>query len=163
VGIEIIDGLVILGTFSIAAISALYYKSTLSGVKKARKNNEISVYENLTSYREVEKGTINDILKQKDNQIKSLNARIKQFEPNEQEELTNGGGKPITFEEIQTLVNQTYPQYAKLLPLMKKQIMDMTKGMTLDEVLSYVKQITGDQQSKGITSPESTTYNPNWA
>jgi len=163
VGIEIIEGIVILGTFSIAAISALYYKSTLSGVKKARKRNEISVYENLTGYREVEKSTIADILKQKESQIKSLNARIKQFEPIEQEDLTNGGGKAITFDEIQTLVSQTYPQYSKLLPLMKKQIMEMTKGMTLDEVLNYVKQFTGSKESQGSTSQTPDGYNPNWA
>jgi len=163
VGLEIIEGIVILGTFVSVLIAALYYKSTLSGVKKAKKRNEISVYENLTQYREVEKGTITDILKQKDNQIKSLNARIKQYEPIEQEESTNGGGKSITFEEIQTLVSQTYPQYSKLLPLMKKQIMDMTKGMTLDEVLSYVKQFTGNQQSQSGTSQTPEGYNPNWA
>jgi len=132
-------------------------------VKKAKKRNEISMFDNLTEYREVEKATIGDIIKRKDSEIKSLNARIKQFEPIEQEESTNQGGKAITFEEIQTLVSQTYPQYSKLLPLMKKQIMDMTKGMTLDEVLNYVKQFTGDQQSKGTTSETPTGYNPNWA
>jgi len=163
VGLEIIEGIVILGTFSATLIAALYYKSTLSGVKKAKKRNEISVYENLTQYREVEKGTITDILKQKDNQIKSLNARIKQYEPIEQEISTDGGGKAITFEEIQTLVSQTYPQYSKLLPLMKKQIMDMTKGMTLDEVLNYVKQFTGNKESQGQTSQTPDGYNPNWA
>jgi len=163
VGIEIVEVILILGVFFGSIIGALYYKSTQSGVKKARKRNEESIYDNLTQFREVEKGTITDILKQKDNQIKSLNARIKSYEPIEQEISTDGGGKPITFEEIQTLVNQKYPQYAKLLPLMKKQIMDMTKGMSLDEVLSYVKQFTGNQESQGQTSQTPDGYNPNWA
>ena len=79
----------------------------------------MSLFDNLTDYREVEKNTILDILKQKDNQIKSLNARMKQFEPIVDED---GAKKGVTFEEITALVNQSYPKYAMMLPLMKKQI-----------------------------------------
>jgi len=160
VGLELIDGLVILGVFMSSIIAAIYYKSTQSGVKKARKKNEISVYENLTSYREVEKGTITDILKQKDNQIKSLNARLKQFEPQEVEELEQKG---VTWEEIQTLVKQAAPQYANLLPFGKKQIMEQVKGMSMNEVIELVKQFTGNKQSSGQTDPNAAEYNPNWA
>jgi len=150
----------ILGVFFGSIIGGLYYKSTQSGVKKARKNNEISVYENLTQYREVEKGTILDILKQKDNQIKSLNARLKLFEPQEEEEPTE---KQVSWEEIQVLVKEAAPQYAQFLPLMKKQIMEMTKGMTTKELLEYVKQFTGNKQPSGQTQAQSQGYNPDWA
>jgi len=129
-------------------------------VKKAQKRNEISHFDNLTEYREVEKATITDILKQKDNQIKSLNARLKQIEPFDEEDQPKKG---VSWEEIQALVKQSYPEYTKYLPLAKRQIMDMTKGMSLEEILDYVKEFTGNKQSSGISSPESTTYNPNWA
>jgi len=150
----------VLGTFFGALFSALYYKKSINPVKKAKRRNEMSLFDNLTDYREVEKATIADILKQKDSQIKSLNIRIKNFEPLDEEDQAKKG---VSFEEITALVNQSYPKYAPLLPLMKKQIMDMTKGMSLDEILSYVKQITGNKQSEGTPDPASTTYNPNWA
>ncbi len=163
--LEIIDALVILGVFVSAIIGGLYYKSSLNPVKKAKKRNEMSLFDNLTQYREVEKGTILDILKQKDTQIKSLNARIRVLEPEEEiivdENIKNN--KKVTWEEIQALAQQVVPQYAAMLPLMKKQIMEITKGMTTNEILEYVKQFTGNKQPKGQTDPQSAEYNPNWA
>jgi len=153
--------ILILGSFFGAIFGAIYYKKSLNPVKKAQKRNEMSLFDNLTDYREVEKSTIADILKQKDNQIKSLNARIKTFEPLDQEDEPKKG---VSFEEITALVNQSYPKYAPLLPLMKKQIMEMTKGMSLDEILNYVKQITGNKEPIG--NPQeygSATWNPNSA
>ena len=132
----------------------------MNPVSKDKKRNELSLFDNLTQYREVEKGTIMDILKQKDTQIKSLNARIIKLEPFDDNDAEE---KSVSWEEIQALVNQAYPQYGKFLPLMKKQIMDLTKGMSLDEILTYVKTITGNKQSQGNTDPQSTEYNPNWA
>jgi len=152
--------ILILGTLFGSIFGAIYYKKSLNPVKKAQKRNEMSLFDNLTDYREVEKSTIADILKQKDNQIKSLNARIKQFEPLDEIEEPKKG---VTWEEIQTLVKEAAPQYATFLPLMKKQIMEVTKGMSMEELLQYVKQFTGNKQSQGITNPESTAYNPNWA
>jgi len=145
--------ILILGTFSASLISALYYKKQQNPVKKSQKRNESSLFDNLTEYREVEKGTILDILKQKDNQIKSLNARIKQFDPIVEEDQQEKGGGQVSFEEITALVQQSYPKYAFMLPLMKKQIMEVTKGMSLDEILGYVKQITGNQQSENQIGP----------
>jgi len=129
-------------------------------VKKARKSAEISLFDNLTDYREVEKATISDILKQKESQIKSLNARIKQFEPETDEEPQKKG---VTWEEIQALVKTQYPKYAVVLPIFKKQILDATKGMSMEEILNYVKEVTGNQQPQGSADPQSTQYNPNWA
>ncbi len=149
-----------LGTLFGVIFGAIFYKKSINPVKKSQKRNEMSLFDNLTDYREVEKNTINDILKQKDNQIRSLNLRIKQFEPIDEEDQAKKG---VSFEEITALVNQAYPKYSPLLPLMKKQIMDMTKGMNIEEILGYVKQLTGNKESKGQTNPESTTYNPNWA
>jgi len=152
--------ILVLGTFFPALFAAIYMKKGMNPVKKARRTAETSLYDNLTQYREVEKSTIADILKRKDSEIKSLNVRLKQFEPLDEDDQPK---KSVTFEEITALVNQAYPQYAKFLPLMKKQIMEYTKGMTLDEILSYVKQFTGNKESSGSTNAESVTYNPNWA
>jgi len=152
--------ILVLGTFFPALFAAIYMKKGINPVKKARKTAETSLYDNLTQYREVEKSTISDILKRKDSEIKSLNVRLKQFEPLDEEDQQTKG---VSWEEIQVLVNQSYPQYAKFLPLVKKQVMEMTKGMTLNEILDYVKGITGDKQSQGTTDPQSAQYNPNWA
>jgi len=155
--------ILILGLFSGAVISAFMFKRGQNPVKKSQKRNESSLFDNLTEYREVEKGTILDILKQKDNQIKSLNARLKQNEPIVEENEQEQGGS-VTFEQITTLVKESYPQYAVMLPLMKKQIMEITKGMSLDEILGYVKQITGNKQSQGQIEPGVyPTWDPNSA
>jgi len=154
--------ILILGTLFGLIGSAIYYKKSTNPVKKAQKRNESSLFDNLTEYREVEKGTILDILKQKDSQIKSLNLRIKNLEPIE-EEIEDLSGKKVTWEEIQALVQQVAPKYALALPVMKKQIMEMTKGMTMQELLEYVKQFTGSQQSQGKTDPQSINQNPDWA
>lgn len=81
----------------------------------------------------------------------------------EEEEEPEDSGVPVTFEQITALVNTQYPQYSKWLPLAKKQIMEATKGMSMDDILQYVKQFTGNKQSQGNTAPESAQYNPNWA
>ena len=152
--------ILVLGTFFPALFAAIYIKKGINPVKKARKTAETSLYDNLTQYREVEKSTITDILKRKDSEIKSLNVRLKQFEPLDEEDQQQKG---VSFEEITALVNQSYPKYAPLLPLMKKQIMEMTKGMTMQEILQYVGQITGNKQSQAVSEPASASYNPNWA
>jgi len=152
--------ILILGVFLPVFFTSIYLIKGQNPVKKARKRNEESVYDNLTQYREVEKSTITDILKQKESQIKSLNARIKQFEPELTEEPEK---KSVSWEEIQALVKTQYPKYSVVLPLFKKQVLDATKGMSLEEILDYVKQFTGNQGSQGQTDPQSTQYNPNWA
>jgi len=141
----------VFGTFMI-------YMSRQNKGQKARKAGD----EGVSTMYNVYNQQVEDVLKLKDNQIKRLNSRITQLEPVDQEESDNGV-KPVTFEEITALVNTKYPKYAQLLPLVKKQVMDATKGMTMNEILSYVKQFTGNQQSQGETNPESITYNPNWA
>jgi len=152
--------ILVLGTFFPALFAAIYLKKGINPVKKARKTAETSLYDNLTQYREVEKSTITDILKRKDSEIKSLNVRLKQFEPLDEEDQPNKG---VSFEEITALVNQSYPKYAPLLPLMKKQIMEMTKGMSMEEILNYVKQITGNKEPGTKLETETTGFRSDWA
>jgi len=136
----------VLGTFFPALFAAIYLKKGTNPVKKARKAAESSLYDNLTQYREVEKSTIADILKRKDSEIKSYKLRLKEFEPLDEEDQQEKG---ITWEEITALANSKFPKYSMMLPLVKKQIMEATKGMTMEEVLQYVKQFTPNQQSQG--------------
>jgi len=83
----------------------------------------------------------------------------------ESEEEGPGTKKPVSWEEITALVKAKYPnhKYLKLLPLVKDQVMEATSGMTMEEILNYVKEFTGDQESQGISDPQSAVYNPNWA
>jgi len=106
---------------------------------------------------------IKEIVKSKNNQIKSYQQQLRQDQEENAPISEDLEKKQVTFEEITALVTQTYPKYAPILPLMKKQIMEMTKGMTLEQVLDYVKQITGNKQPQAGLSPESAQYNPNWA
>jgi len=154
--------LMILGTGISAVFAAIYYKKGLNPVKKAQKKAEMSLFDNLTDYREVEKATIADILKQKDNQIKSLNARLTQLEPQEEEDP---GQKSATFEEITQLVKQTYPQYTMLLPMFKSQIMKGVKGMSINEIVSTIQSFakSGGKSPLGIGQTDPSGNNPNWA
>jgi len=137
----------------------IWQLNRLNPNKKANKAGDSSIKELYSVYNT----QVSDVLKLKDKSIASLQAKLRNFEePNEEEEQP-GDQKQVTFEEITTLVNQTYPKYAPMLPLMKKQIMEITKGMTLDQILEYVKQISGNKQPQGQTDPQSAEYNPNWA
>jgi len=104
---------------------------------------------------------LSDQLKKEAGRANRLQALKDKFEDNQ--EIEEEGGKQVTFEEITALVDTKYPKYAKLLPLFKGQIMQATKGMSLEEILNYVKQFTGNKQPQGSITPESATYNPNWA
>lgn len=124
--------------------------------------------------REVQDTAQKEVISSKDitittlkNELRSLNGKLTRFrdaEPELEEDITENGGKQATFEEIQALVKTKYPKQAILLPLIKKQIMEATKGMTIEQILDYVKQFTGNKES----TPEdpysvSQGYNPNYA
>jgi len=154
--------ILILGTLFSAIMGAVLLKRGHNPVKKARKTAELSLYDNLTGYREVEKETIADILRQKDSQIKSLNARIKLLEPELEPELQATG---VKWEEIQQLVKQTYPQYALIIPAFKGQIMKAVKGMSLNEVIQTVQSIIKGSGKSPIGTQQNDAFgnNPNWA
>ena len=103
------------------------------------------------------------------NELRSLNGKLTRFrdqEPEYDEDGEISNGKQVTWDEITALVNTQFPKYAKLLPLGKKQIMEATKGMTMEEILSYVKQFTGNQQSQGDPlTPDAAgnTWRPDYA
>jgi len=112
--------------------------------------------------KEVKDTALKEIVDSKDLTIKTyqtelrrLNgkiARLMQLEGDFEEEVTLDGQKPVTWEEITALVNTEYPKYKLMLPLFKKQIMQGTKGMSMQEVLNYVKQFKENKESGGIAA-----------
>ncbi len=86
---------------------------------------------------------------------------LRHDENEEQEEEQTG--KQVSFEEITALVKTSYPKYTPLLTIFKKQIMEATEGMDMEQIITYVKQFTSSKQSQGPTNPESAGWNQNWA
>jgi len=155
---ELNDVLLILGVFFPVFFVAIWQLNRLNPNKKANKAGDSSIKELYSVYNT----QVSDVLKLKDKSISSLQAKLRNFEQID-EEVEPGNEQQVTFEEITALVKQTYPKYTVMLPVFKKQIMEVTKGMSLEQVLDYVKQITGNKQSQGSLSPESAQYNPDWA
>jgi len=156
---ELNDVLLILGVFLPLLLVGIWQLNRLNPNKKANKAGDSSIKELYSVYNT----QVSDVLKLKDKSIASLQAKLRNFEEPDEEETTGNKGKQVTWEEIQTLVKTQYPKHVVLLPLLKKQIMEATEGMSMEEVLDYVKQFTGNQQSQGATNLQSIAYNPDWA
>jgi len=156
---EFNDVLLILGVFLPLLLVGIWQLNRLNPNKKANKAGDSSIKELYSVYNT----QVSDVLKLKDKSIASLQAKLRNFEESDEEEQSTNGGKQVTWEEIQTLVKTQYPKHAALLPLLKKQIMEATEGMSMEEVLNYVKQFTGNQQSQGGINLQSVAYNPDWA
>jgi len=153
---DLVLGLSILGVVSVMVLVTI---TRLSSPKKARKAGDNSI----SDLYDVYNTQVKDILKIKDTQISSLSSKLKRLEMQDSQELQESNGKDITFEEIQALVQTKYPKAAPLVILLKKQIMEATKGMTKEQILSYAGQITGNTESKGTLDPEPAKYRPDWA
>jgi len=156
---ELIDVLLVLGVFLPLLFVGVWQLNRVNPNRKGVKAGDSSIKEMYNVYNQ----QVQDVLKVKDRQIQSLSTKLRSFESEEEEEEPDDGVKPVTWEEITALVTSTYPKYANLLPLAKKQIMEATKGLSMEEILTYVKQFTGNKESQGTPSPESIAYNPNWA
>lgn len=149
----------IMWTTIIGLVGIKLFKGS-DGPKRAKKEVQDSAHKEVISSKDLTITTLKDELRS----IKGKLYRNQQLEAEEEEELATDGRKPVRWDEIQALVNTQFPKYAKLLPLIKNQVMDATKGMSMEEVLQYVKQFTGNQQSQGQTVPnDAAGYNPNWA
>jgi len=152
-----IIAIALIGTFSLVGMRM--FKPN-EHHKQAKKEVQDTAQKEVIASKDITITTLKDELRS----VMGKLTRLRDKEPEEEEEEPDNGVKPVTFEEITALVNTQYPKYAKLLPLVKKQIMDATNGMSLDDILQYVKQFTGNQQSQESSTPaQSATYNPNWA
>lgn len=152
-----------IGIFAIIGAKMFNPNQAKSKVK-TRKDNAVDTLD------KVNDATIERLskeLKKESGRANRLQALKDKWEGNEdeEEEEEEPGKKQVTFEEIQELVKVSYPKYSGLLPVFKGQIMEATKGMSLEEVLQYVKNIKGDQ-GFGPGDPASVTnegFNPNYA
>jgi len=152
--------LMIIGMIGIfAIIGAKMFRPNQANTKvKTRKDAAI---ETLDKVNEETITRLSKELKKESGRANRLQALKDQEDGYEEEEPQT----QVTFEQIQALVNQNYPKYAPMLLLMKKQVMEITKGMTIEQILEYVKQLTGNKESKtgDPASITSTQYNPNYA
>jgi len=148
---------------SLTGLTALKMMKPNQG-KNKQKTRKDSAVETLDRVNEETIERLADQLKKESGRANRLQALKDKLEDNAPEPEENGQ-KQVTFEEIEVLVKQTYPKYALMLPVMKKQIMEITKGMSLEQVLDYVKQITGNKQIKpgDPTSITNEGFNPNYA
>jgi len=132
----------LIGIFSLIGMKMFNPNQAKTKVK-TRKDN---AYDTLDKVNEETITRLSKELKKESGRANRLQAIKDQLEGNEEEEEELS--KQVTFEEITALVKQTYPKYSPMLPLVKDKVMEITKGMTLEQILDYVKQLKGDQQSK---------------
>jgi len=159
---EINDVLLILAVFLPVFFVGIWQLNRLNPPKKGVKAGDSSIKEMYGVYNQ----QVTDVLKVKDRQISSLSTKLRNYEESneEEEEPTEKGA---TFEEITQLVKVSYPQYAKMLPLFKDQILKATKGMTINEIIQYIGSITGKTPTGGLsqaaTTQDAQSYRTDWA
>lgn len=156
--------LLILGLFIPSFGGVIWYVNRLNPRKTTPKKANEAADSSVSELYGVLTEQIKDISKIKDNQIKSLQNKLRI--ENEVEE-TDSKDNQVQFEDIKTLVRKAYPQHAKFLdlPFAKKEIMKVTKGMTLDEVITMVEDWTGKKIESGLGSESDLTAkenNPNY-
>jgi len=156
---EILDYITIMSILGFTFGVLLYLVSKITSPKKATKKGDNSI----SDLYDVYNTQVRDILKIKDTQISSLTSKLKRLEAQDVEILQESNGKDITFEEIQAIVQTKYPKASPLLLLMKKQIMEATKGMTKEQILGYVTQFTQNKEPGTTSSPEALEYRKDWA
>jgi len=151
-----IIAIALIGTFSL--IGMRMFKPN-EYHKQAKKEVQDTAQKEVIASKDITITTLKDELRS----VMGKLTRLRDKEPEEEEEEPDNGVKPVTWDEITALVHTAYPKYDKVLPFAKKQIMEMTEGMSMEEILNYVKQFTGNKQSEGAPDPKSIAYNPDWA
>jgi len=160
---ELNEVLLILGVFIPSFFAIIWQLNRLNPGKKEPKRATNAADSSVSELFAVQTEQIKEIVDAKNKQIKSYQRQLRQDQEVIGPESTE---KEVTFEEITALVNTQFPKYAKFLPLVKKQVMDATKGMSMEEILTYVKQFTGNQESQGSAiAPDASgnTWRPDYA
>jgi len=155
----IIVSITLIGVF--ALIGMKMFKPN-DGPKRAKREVQDSAQKEVIASKDMTIST----MQQEMRRINGKLARYLQLEPEVDENEQESNSKQVTFEEITALVGTHAPKYAKMLPLVKKQVMEAVEGMSMEEVLQYVKQFTGDQQSQGSPlAPDAAgnTWRPDYA
>jgi len=158
----------ILGIFIPSFVGVLWQLNRINPSKKGAKKAHEAADASVSELFGVQKDQIEEILKSKTNQIRSLEKKLR-FETEDSQLETSADPKDtqVRYEDIQALVKSQYPDKAKYLdiPFIKKEIMKATKGMTLDEALTMVENWTGKKikrDSKSQSATEIIEDNPSY-
>jgi len=160
---ELIEVLLILGVFFPLLFVGIWQLNRVNPNKKAAKAGDSSIKELYTVYN----SQVSDVLKIKDKVIASLQAKLRNYEDETEEEQPEQIADLIKNPEIQELLRQKGINPALMdNPLIQKYIKKYTKGMTIEQVLEIAKQfglLKGSKEPQSGTTEESQAYNPNWA
>jgi len=166
--LELSEVLLILGVFLPCFFVGIWQLNRLNPSKKQPKQAQNSADGSVSELFAVQTEQIKEIIKSKNNQIKSYQQQLRQ----DQEEQTitpepTTKGNNVTWEQITELVNLKFPKYKKILPLFKKDIMKEVKGMSREEIIQLISTYTGKSEDSGLDQGEFTENQqdprPNWA
>jgi len=160
---ELIEVLLILGVFLPLLFVGIWQLNRVNPNKKAAKAGDSSIKELYSVYND----QVSDVLKIKDKVIASLQAKLRNYEEENEEEEPEPIADLIKSPEIQELLKQRGINPSLLNnPIIQKQIKKYTKGMTIEQVLEIAQQfglLKGSKESQSGIKQESQEYNPNWA
>jgi len=159
--LELFDLIAILGSLGAVLGVVMYGIRRHNPAKTAAKAG----YDSIKTMYETYNTQVKDVLQIKDAQIKRLNAKLQQFEPNIEENSTK---EPINLDSLAPMLQERGldPNLLKN-PMINKLIKKYTKGMGLDEILALVDQLGILKRNKQPTDQIGTNvqvgYDPNFA
>jgi len=160
---ELTEVLLILGVFLPVLSVAIWQLNRVNPIKKAAKAGDSSIKDLYSVYND----QVSDVLKIKDKVIASLQAKLRNYEEENEEEEPEPIADLIKNPEIQKLLKEKGINPTLLdNPVIQKYIKKYTKGMSIEQVLEIAQQLgflKGNKQPQGEITPESKEYNPNWA
>jgi len=160
--LDITEIFLILGVFLPVFFVTIWQLNRLIPSKKQPKQAQNSADGSVSELFAVQTEQIKEIIKSKNNQIKSYQQQLRQTDEQTETIEAEPSGKAVTFEQITELVKMHYPQYSKMLPLFKGEIMKAVKGMTINEILGYVGSITGKNDGSDLTQAGSIAGAQDW-
>jgi len=160
---ELNEVLLILGIFLPLLLVAIWQLNRVNPIKKAAKAGDSSIKDLYSVYND----QVSDVLKIKDKVIASLQAKLRNYEEETEEDQPEDVAELIKNPEIQKLLQERGINPALMdNPIIAKYIKKYTKGMTIEQVLEIAKQfglLKGSGQSKDALTQESQEYNKDWA
>jgi len=159
--LELYDTIALLGSLGAVLGVVMYGIRRHNPAKTAAKAG----YDSIKTMYETYNTQVKDVLQIKDAQIKRLNAKLQQFEPQVEENTTK---EPINLDSLAPMLQERGldPNLLKN-PMINKLIKKYTKGMGLDEILSIVDQLgilkRNKQPENQIGTTQQVGYDPNFA
>jgi len=147
---EIIDLLAVIAILASVLGGVFGGISLLKRGQKTTKTAQDSISSMYSTYNQ----QVKDVLQIKDSQIKRLQNKIQQLEPNLEEDQTN---TPIELGALENLAKERGINPAILKnPMLQKLIKKYTKGMGIEEIIAIADQfglLKGNKQSKSDNPP----------